>query len=169
MDLEKLLYHEYSVNKGRILINNQDVTQIIPQNFYDKFAIASTDTKIFNMTLRDNLLLANSDASETMLYDACKKAEIYDWIISLPDKLDFKVGENGEKLSGGQQERLIVARLFLKKASIYILDEALSEISLDDEIGILNRLFKNNPDAIFFIVSHRIKQLPNVEEIVIGA
>lgn len=154
--LINLILRDYLVNSGVILFGNNDICKLQLDDYYKEISVASADTKIFNGTIKENLLFANLDAEEKDLVLACKKSGFYTVVKKLPQQMDYLVGENGSRLSGGQKERLVLARLFLARSPIYILDEALAEISAADEIKIYNNLIASNRQAIFIIISHRI-------------
>lgn len=103
------------------------------------------------------MLFAKPNATENELINSCKMALLYDDIMKMKDGFNTKIGENGNQLSGGQRERLVIARIFLKEnVKVYILDEALAEISITNETQILNNLKDVNKNSIIIIVSHRL-------------
>ncbi len=160
--LLKLLYKEFEFYEGSILLNGQELSSFPGQPaYYESVAVASFDSRLFHTTIRENLLFAAPDASESQLYEACANACLDTDLQKMPEGLDTSVGENGAFLSGGQKERLIMARLFLKPADLFIIDEALDEISMEDERIILNRLRYLNRDSIIIIVSHRLNRFKN--------
>ncbi len=164
--LMKLLYRELEGYEGNILFNEQELRSCpnIPA-YFGQIAVASFDSRLFHMTIRENLLFAAPNATEHQLYEACSNARFEEDMKNMPKALDTPVGENGSALSGGQRQRLIMARLFLRPADLYIIDEALDEISMEDEIRIINRLRYLNPDSIIIVVSHRLNSLKNAHEI----
>ena len=164
--LMKLLYRELEDYEGNILFNEQELRSCpnIPA-YFGQIAVASFDSRLFHMTIRENLLFAAPNATEHQLYEACSNARFEEDMKNMPKALDTPVGENGSALSGGQRQRLIMARLFLRPADLYIIDEALDEISMEDEIRIINRLRYLNPDSMIIVVSHRLNSLKNAHEI----
>lgn len=159
--LLKLLYKEQIQYEGNIYFNHYKLSDL-PSNseFYDKFAIANSDSKIFNTSIRNNLLVAKENATDVELCEVCKKALFWSDVEKMENGLDTLVGENGSNLSVGQKERLVMARIFLQNnAQVYILDEALAEISINDEIVIINSLWKEKKDSIIFVISHRLLKL----------
>ena len=153
-----LLLSDYIPCKGKIFLNNYDIQDIDLESYYSKINIARVDSRIFNGTIKENLLVANPTANDEELKSACEKSKFLSDVLSFPEKFEYMVGENGMKLSGGQRERLIITRLFLRKAQVYLLDEALAEVSANDEIEIYKNLINENPKAIYIIVSHRISE-----------
>ena len=160
--LMKLLYKEQEHYTGSIRISGKELSDY-EDAYYSRIAVASYDSRLFHTTIRDNLLVADSAATDEMLYEACKKAEFEKDLQKISGGLDAAVGENGSALSGGQRERLIVSRLFLKHADLYILDEALDEISVADEVKILDELRKQNRESIIMIISHRLTEYNQAE------
>lgn len=118
--------------------------------------MVNADTKIFQGSVRNNLLMAKEGATEDELWEACRLARFTEDVCRMPGGLDAAVGENGRRLSGGQKERLAMARLFLTKPSFIFLDEALAEVSVSDETDIYRQVIQNNPDAAIVIISHRV-------------
>ena len=157
-NLLKLLYKELTNYEGNIWIDNIEYRQIKGNtDFFKLFGIASSDSKLFNSTIAENLLFAKPNATENELINSCKMALLYDDIMKMKDGFNTKIGENGNQLSGGQRERLVIARIFLKEnVKVYILDEALAEISITNETQILNNLKDVNKNSIIIIVSHRL-------------
>lgn len=165
--LLKLILRECYPQKGSIFFNNINIYNISDREFYSYIASVNTDSKIFDGTIRDNLLIANENASLQELESACSMAKFDIVIKKLPHGLDYHVGENAIKLSGGEKERLVLSRLFLTKAKIFLLDEALSEIPLSDELEIYQNLIERNPEAIFIIISHRMSKLNFGEKVIL--
>lgn len=160
--LLKLLYQEFKQYEGRISINGNELSDYgSDESYYRRIAVASCDSRLFHTSIRENLLLADPEATEESLYMACANAQFATDIQAMPQGLDTLVGENGSSLSGGQRERLILSRLFLKHADLYILDEAMDEISITDEVRILEKLRCWNKDSIILVVSHRLMNYEN--------
>ena len=130
-------------------------------------SVVSQDSYIFNMSIRDNLLLVKPDASKRQLDDVCKKAKIYDYIMELPERYNTIVGMDGVNLSGGQRQKIAIARVFASSSPIIILDEPTSaldpiaEKNINDEI--MQLCEKENKTLI--IISHRLSTIVNVDKI----
>lgn len=162
--LMKLLYKEFEHYEGSISINGKELSEYCgDKEYYSHITVAASDSKLFHTSIKENLLYASPEATDTQLYTACAMAEFDDDIAKMPQGLDTSVGERGNSLSGGQKERLVMSRLFLKKSDLYILDEALDEISMTDEVQILDRIREVNPDSIIVIISHRLLDCRNAE------
>ena len=113
------------------------------------------ETCLFNLTIRENLLMGRIDACEKDMAEACSRANILDFIQSLPKGLDTLIGENGIRLSGGQRQRLLIARLLLKDPELIVFDEATSGLDYQNESEILELLLQNLNDRTFLMVTHR--------------
>lgn len=122
---------------------------------------------MFNGTIRENLLYAKDDASEEELIDASEKANIYNFINNLPEKLDSFVGNRGLKLSGGEKQRLSIARALLKNPNILILDEATSSLDSISESLIQNAIENLIKSRTSIIIAHRLSTIMSVDEIVV--
>ena len=160
-----LFLSEYMPHKGKILLNNYDIQDLDLDSYYREINVARVDSRIFNGTIKENLLVANPTASEEELKRACEKSKFLPDVENFTEKFEHQVGENGMNLSGGQRERLILSRIFLRNAQVYLLDEALAEVSANDEIEIYENLFAENEKAIYIIVSHRISEYNGWETI----
>lgn len=157
--LLKLLTGMAAPTSGRVLIGDVDLQQIDLDTLYSKIGFVQQENKLFNDTIYENLLYGNENADRNDMMEACKKACIDKFILSLPDGLDTVIGENGIKLSGGQKQRLVLARLFLKDAEIYIFDEATSALDQRHENLIQNTLRKISRNKTIIVVSHRKSSL----------
>lgn len=160
-----LLSREYRANSGRVFFGNYDITDISLDKFYNIINIATVDSRIFNGSIKENLLMVCPEANEEELRIACEKSKFLSVIEELPQGFEYQVGENGMKLSGGQRERLVITRMFLRKTPIYLLDEALAEISTSDEIEVYENLYNDHKEAIYIIISHRIQEYKGWETI----
>lgn len=164
--LMKLLYRELEQYQGSITVNTEELSAC-PGAYYGRIAVAAHDSRLFHTTIRENLLFADSAATDGMLLQACEDAQLGKDLKKLPEGLDAPVGENGSALSGGQRQRLILSRLFLRHADLYILDEALDEIGIADEVEILDRLRARNKDSIILVISHRLTQYRDAQRVLI--
>ena len=122
---------------------------------------------MFAGSIKENIAFGRLDASEEEIIEACKNANIYDFIMSLPEKFDTYVGERGVKLSGGQKQRIAIARAFLKNPEILILDEATSALDNVTEMQIQSSLEKLSKDRTTIVVAHRLSTVKNADEIIV--
>ena len=116
-------------------------------------------TSLFTGTIQDNLLVAKPEASEEEIMEALKKASFYDYVMSLPDKLQTVVEEGGKNFSGGERQRIGLARCFLADRSIFFLDEPTSNLDVQNEAIILKSLMQERKDKTIILVSHRLSTL----------
>lgn len=151
----KLLMCFWKIDKGSIDISGRDIEHINTDNLRNMECYVTQDTHLFHDTIRNNILLAKLDASQDELENACKKASIHDFIMSLPDGYDTQVGELGDTLSGGERQRIGLARAFLHDAPFMLLDEPTSNLDSLNEAVILKALNDGRKDKTVVIVSHR--------------
>jgi ABC-type multidrug transport system fused ATPase/permease subunit len=152
----KLLNRFYDVTSGSILIDGQDIRDVTLRSLRDKIGVVPQDPTLFNESIMNNVRYARLDAKDDEVYEACKAAAIHDKIMTFPDQYRSKVGDRGLKLSGGEQQRLAIARAILKQPEIILLDEATSAIDSDTEQLIQNAFKKLCNGRTTFIVAHRL-------------
>jgi ATP-binding cassette subfamily C protein len=153
--LLKLLMRFWDADSGRVLISGCDVRDVSTKNLRDAQSYMTQDTHIFNGTLRENILLAGPDASAEDVEAACRKASIHDFIAALPDGYDTPACELGERLSGGEKQRIGLARVFLHASPLILLDEPTSNLDSLNEAVILRSLYESRADKTVVLVSHR--------------
>lgn len=151
----KLLMRFWRTDRGSIKISGRDIEHINTDNLRDMESFVTQDTHLFHDSIRNNILLAKLDASQQELEEACKKASIHDFIMSLPDGYDTQVGELGDTLSGGERQRIGLARAFLHDAPLMLLDEPTSNLDSLNEAVILKALNDGRQDKTIVLVSHR--------------
>ncbi|MBO7086556.1 MAG: ABC transporter ATP-binding protein, partial [Bacilli bacterium] len=165
-----LIPNFYRVEDGEILIDGQNINEVSLESLRRNIGIVQQDVFLFNGTIKENILYGRLDATDEEVYEAAKKANIHDYVISLPDGYDTEIGERGVKLSGGQKQRLSIARVFLKDPAILILDEATSSLDNTTEILIQAALDELCKGRTTLVVAHRLSTIKNADEIcVIGA
>ncbi len=141
---------------GQILWNGKPMDRIFRQDIYEKVGFIMQESNLFNLSIRENLLFGKEDAGEEELRDACKRANILEFIEGLEKGFDTLIGENGIRLSGGQRQRLVIARLFLQDPEVIVFDEATSALDYQNESEILNLLLRQEAsDKTFLMVTHR--------------
>lgn len=153
--LLKLLLRFWSKDSGEILYNGMDIEQINTKSLRDNVTMVSQSTYLFDMTIADNLKIANPDATEEEMYEACKMASIHDFIMSLPDKYQTRVGGAKDNLSAGEKQRIGLARAFLSGCELILLDEPTSNVDSINEGIILKALTNQKKKKSIILVSHR--------------
>ena len=157
----------YDVTNGEIEIDGTNIKEFTLDSLRKQIGIVQQDVFLFGGTIKDNILYGNLEASEEELIEAAKKANIYDYIQSLPKGFETEIGERGVKLSGGQKQRLSIARIFLKNPSILILDEATSALDNTTELLIQNALDELCKGRTTIVVAHRLSTIRNADEIMV--
>lgn len=157
----------YDVNSGEILIDGININELTEDSLRDNIGIVNQSPYIFNSSIADNLRLVKAEATDEELVLALKKAEIYDFIESLPEGMNSKVGENGVMLSGGQKQRVAIARVLLKKSKIIILDEATSALDNENQSKIVKTINELKKEHTIIIVAHRLSTIIDVDKIVV--
>ena len=163
-----LIPNFYHINEGEILIDGQNINEVTLDSLRRNIGIVQQDVFLFNGTIKENILYGKLDATDEEVYEAAKKANIHDYVVSLPDGYDTEIGERGVKLSGGQKQRLSIARVFLKNPAILILDEATSSLDNTTEILIQAALDELCKGRTTLVVAHRLSTIAD-EICVIGA
>lgn len=153
--LLKLFMRFWSTDKGTITISDKSVEQINTDNLRSMESFVTQDTHLFNDTIKNNIRIAKLDATDEEIIEACKKASVHDFISKLPDGYDTNVGELGDMLSGGEKQRIGLARVFLHDAPFVLLDEPTSNLDSLNEAIILKSLKEEGKGRTVALVSHR--------------
>jgi subfamily B ATP-binding cassette protein MsbA len=154
--LMNLLLRFYDPQQGRVLIDNQDIRHVFTHTLRQTIGIVPQHSMLFRGTVRDNILYGRRDAGEDEMREAARNANAEDFILQLPQGYDTPVGERGVGLSGGQVQRIAIARAFLKNAPIMILDEATSNLDATSEALVLEALERLSEGRTTFIIAHRL-------------
>ena len=162
-----LLPRFYNIDSGQITIDNHDINKISLECLRRNIGIVQQDVFLFSGSFYDNILYGNLNASKEEVIEASKKANIYDYIMSLPNGFDTDIGERGIKLSGGQKQRLSIARVFLKNPPILLLDEATSALDNTTEILIQRALDSLKEGRTTIVVAHRLSTIRNADNILL--
>ena len=160
-----LLPRFYDVTSGSILIDGQDVRVVTQHSLRSAIGLVQQDVYLFDGTLRDNIGYGRPGATDAEIEDAARKANIHEFIASLPQGYDTVVGERGSRLSGGQKQRVAIARVFLKNPAILILDEATSALDNESEEAVQESLERLAADRTTIIIAHRLSTIKNADEI----
>ncbi|MEL6859065.1 MAG: ABC transporter ATP-binding protein/permease [Pseudomonadota bacterium] len=165
--LLKLLFRFYDVLDGRVLIDGKDVRDVTQESLRQALGLVPQDVVLFNETIRANIGYANPDATQAELEDAARRAQLLDFIEGLPDGWDTKVGERGLKLSGGEKQRVGIARVILANPAILVLDEATSALDSATEAAVQDALDEASRGRTTLMVAHRLSTVQNADEIVV--
>ena len=163
----RLLFRFYDVNGGALKIDGQDVRDVTQGSLHDVIGVVPQDTVLFNDTIFYNIAYGRPNASRTEIEDAARAAKIHDFIVSLPDGYDTTVGERGLKLSGGEKQRVGIARTLLKNPPILLLDEATSALDSETEHGILDSLHEMSQGRTVITIAHRLSTIADADTIVV--
>lgn len=163
--LLKLFMRFWDVKKGSIKISDEDVSKINTSNLRNMESFVSQETHLFHDSIKNNLLIAKLDASDEEIVEACKKAAIHDFILTLPKGYDTLVGELGDTLSSGQKQRIGLARAFLHDAPFMLLDEPTSNLDSLNEGIILKAINEEKEDRTIVLVSHRQSTMRIVDNV----
>ena len=163
--ITNLLLKQEKVDKGEITLNGINLNNIPFELLIKKVGFINHSAYIFNGTIEDNLRMGKFDANEREINEALKKANLYDFVQSLPQKLQTKVGEGGSLLSGGQKQRLALARTIITNPEIYIFDEATSNIDVESEEKIWKSIYEIAENKTVIVISHRLANVKNADNI----
>jgi ATP-binding cassette subfamily B protein len=163
--LLNLLSKSYKVGKNKILIDGIDINDLTKDSIRNNIAVISQNPYIFNLTIKENLELISDDITKEDIVNACKVAQIHDYIMTLPDKYDTIIGEGGTNLSGGQKQRLAIARALLKKSKIILFDEATSALDNVTQNELQKSINNISDDYTIIIVAHRLSTIKDCNKI----
>lgn len=160
-----LLARFYETTSGKITIDGLDVATLAKSSLRDQLAYVTQEAFLFNGTVRENLQLARREATEAETWAALEAAHAADFVRELPEQLDTNVGERGVKLSGGEKQRLSIARALLKNAPILLLDEATASVDSETEREIQDALDRLMQNRTAFVIAHRLSTIQNADRI----
>uniref|UniRef100_H3GQX4 ABC transporter domain-containing protein n=1 Tax=Phytophthora ramorum TaxID=164328 RepID=H3GQX4_PHYRM len=165
--ISRLLFRFYECNAGKILVNHHNIATVTQQSLRQAIGIVPQDTVLFNDTILRNIKYGNLNATFDQVVDAAKAARIYDFIMKLPDQWNTKVGERGLKLSGGEKQRVAIARTLLKDPPFVILDEATSALDTVTEQEIQAALNRLKANRTMLVIAHRLSTIRNAHQIIV--
>ncbi len=165
--LSRLLFRFYDVNGGRITINGQDIRAVTQQSLRKAIGIVPQDTVLFNDSIYYNIAYGQPDASREEVIQAARAAHIHHFVESLPDKYESLVGERGLKLSGGEKQRVAIARTLLKNPPILVFDEATSALDSKTEKAIQAELLEIATNHTTLVIAHRLSTIMDADQIVV--
>ncbi len=165
--MSALLPRLYDVNRGAIKIDGQDIRDFTVQSLRDSIGVVMQDAHLFHETIAENLRYAKEDATEAEMIEACKAAQIWELVSSLPNGFDTMVGERGHRLSGGEKQRLAIARLLLKAPAIVILDEATAHLDSENESLVQAALKEALKGRTSIVIAHRLSTVMEADQILV--
>jgi ABC-type transport system involved in Fe-S cluster assembly fused permease/ATPase subunit len=165
--ISRLLFRFYDVTGGRILIDGQDIRDVTQESLRAAIGVVPQDTVLFNDTIRYNIAYGKPDSTQDEIEHAARVAQVHDFVVSLPDGYDTKVGERGLKLSGGEKQRVAIARTILKDPRILILDEATSALDTRTEQDIQTALRAVANHRTTLVIAHRLSTVVDADEIIV--
>jgi len=163
----RLLFRFYDVGGGSLSIDGQDVRAVTQESLHQKIGVVPQDTVLFNDTIYYNIAYGRPDASEAEIIAAAKAAKIHDFVMTLPKGYDTAVGERGLKLSGGEKQRVGIARTLLKNPPILLLDEATSALDTDTEREIQAELKAMGKGRTVITIAHRLSTIADADQIIV--
>lgn len=162
-----LIPHFYDIVSGELLIDGREIHTMTLESLRRNIGIVQQDIYLFNASIKENILYGRLDATDDEVVEAAKRANIHDYIMTLPDGYETQIGERGVRLSGGQKQRLSIARVFLKNPPILILDEATSALDNTTEIMIQQALDELCRGRTTIVVAHRLSTIKNADMIAV--
>ncbi|MGH3218136.1 MAG: ABC transporter ATP-binding protein [Streptosporangiaceae bacterium] len=157
----------YDPNKGAVRIGGHDLRDVTLESLHDVVGVVTQDAHLFHDTIRANLTYARPSATELELIEACEAAQIWDLIASLPDGLDTVVGDRGYRLSGGEKQRVALARLLLKAPSVIVLDEATAHLDSESEVAVQRALKTAMAGRTSLVIAHRLSTIREADQILV--
>ena len=165
--ISSLIPRLYDVTSGGIFIDGLDIRQYSIKSLRENIGVVTQDSHMFHDSIYANLLYADSKVSKNEIENACRAAQIWDFIEGLPNGLDTVVGERGHRLSGGEKQRLAIARLLLKKPSLVILDEATAHLDSENEALVQAALKEVLKNRTSIVIAHRLSTIVNADQILV--
>ncbi|KAG0648707.1 Aspirochlorine biosynthesis Q [Hyphodiscus hymeniophilus] len=163
----RLLFRFYNAQDGSIQVDGKDVKDITIDSLRSHIGVVPQDTILFNETLMYNLRYANQDATDEDIFNACRAASIHDKIMAFPDGYNTKVGERGLRLSGGEKQRVAIARTIIKNPRIIMLDEATAALDSDTEQNIQEALMTLSHGRTMLVIAHRLSTVTSADQILV--
>jgi ATP-binding cassette subfamily B protein len=157
----------YDVTSGSIFVDGNDIRELTVESLRANIGVVTQDAHLFHESIAQNLRYAKHDATEAEMEEACKAAQIWQLIESLPNRFETLVGERGHRLSGGEKQRLAIARLLLKSPSVVILDEATAHLDSENEALVQNALKFALKGRTSIVIAHRLSTIKDADQIIV--
>ena len=165
--IANLLFHLYDWEEGTIKLDGIDIRELDQDSLKNNLSIIPQAPYVFNLSIKENLLLANENATDEDILQALEDAQLKDYIDNLKDGINTLVGENGIQMSGGQKQRLAIARALLKKSKVIIFDEATSSLDNESQSKIQNVMENLKDKHTLIVIAHRLSTIKNADKIVV--
>ncbi|MCR5222209.1 MAG: ABC transporter ATP-binding protein/permease [Lachnospiraceae bacterium] len=165
--IASLLARFWDVKSGRILVNGEDIRDISLSSLMDNISMVFQRVYLFQDTIYNNIAIGRPEATREEVEEAAKKAKCYDFVMQLPDGFDTVIGEGGASLSGGEKQRISIARCILKDAPIVILDEATASVDADNERAIQEAISELCRNKTLLVIAHRLKTIKDADQILV--
>ncbi|UPG72193.1 ABC transporter ATP-binding protein/permease [Roseomonas gilardii subsp. gilardii] len=165
--ISRLLFRFYDTSAGRVLVDGQDIRDVTQESLRAAIGVVPQDTVLFNDTIRYNIAYGRPDATQEEIEQAARLAQVHDFVLRLPDGYDTRVGERGLKLSGGEKQRVAIARTILKDPRVLILDEATSALDTRTESEIQSALRGVAQGRTTLVIAHRLSTVVDADEIIV--
>lgn len=165
--LAKLLLGLYSTNEGCININGKNIEEYSTSNLYVHMGCVFQDSKLFNATIMENLMLSNDNISEEEIINACKMVNLHDLIMNFPEQYNTMINEGSNNISGGQKQRILIARTILQNTQVIIWDEAMSMIDSDNCKNIIAKIKYLWKDRLLISITHKVSDVLNADRIIV--
>jgi ATP-binding cassette subfamily B protein len=165
--IASLLARFWDVKSGRILVRGEDIRDVSLGNLMDQVSMVFQRVYLFQDTIYNNIAISRPDATREEVLEAAKKARCYDFIMQLPEGFDTVIGEGGASLSGGEKQRISIARCILKDSPIVILDEATASVDADNERAIQEAISELCKDKTLLVIAHRLKTIKDADQILV--
>jgi ATP-binding cassette, subfamily B, bacterial len=162
-----LVSRMYDPTSGVVRIGGTDIKDVTLASLHDVVGVVTQDAHLYHDTIRANLLYARPEASEAELILACQAAQIWDLVAGLPDGLDTVVGDRGYRLSGGEKQRIAIARLLLKAPSVVVLDEATAHLDSESEAAVQRALKTALAGRTSLVIAHRLSTIREADQILV--
>ncbi len=165
--LVKLILRFYEATSGEILIDNLNIKEVTQKTLREKIGFVPQKSALFSGTIRSNLLFANENADEQLLEQAIEVSQAKEFVYSKPERFDMEIAQGGMNVSGGQKQRLSIARALVKRAPIYVFDDCVSALDFKTDAALRKALKESTGESTVFMVSQRVSTIKNAEQILV--